>query len=348
MGAAMKKTLLATLLATVSSVGTVFAADMAVKAPPPAAPAVTNPWDIAFGAGVYSDYVFRGISQSNHKPSVNAYFEPRYNINDYLQLYAGVGGWSIAFANRPSAEVDLYAGIRPTFGKLSFDFGVWYYYYPGGECYNGNLDINGNSFGADCLANGSLPISGNVIKKDLSFAEYYGKVTWAPTDTFAIGGAVFYDSNWLNFGTDATYASANIKLTAPTDWMPKNAGAYISAEVGHYWIGQADSFYCTTVGPNAQGFFQCGGLYPNGIPLPDYTTWNVGVGLTWSVFTVDVRYYDTDLSKAECNALTSDFTATFNPGNITPFNPGGFGSNWCGQTYVVSLKADLTYGSNVK
>ena len=69
------------------------------------------------------------------------------------------------------------------------------------------------------------------------------------------------------------------------------------------------------------------------MPLPDYTTWNVGVGLTWSVFTVDVRYYDTNLSEGVCNVLTSDFTATFNPGNISAINPGGFGSKWCGQTY---------------
>ncbi len=326
----MKKTLLATLLATVSSVGTVFAADMAVKAPVMAPAPVYNPWDIAFGAGVYSDYVFRGISQSNHKPSVNAYFEPHYNINENLQLYAGVGGWSIAFSNRPSAEIDMYAGIRPTFGKLSLDFGAWYYYYPGGTCYNGNTDAFGNSFGADCLANGSLPVNGNVIKKDVSFAEYYAKASLAVTDNFTIGGGGYYDADWLNFGFDAIYAAVNAKITAPSSWMPTGTGAYISGEYGRYWLGTTDAFY-------------------GNIPLPDYSTWNVGAGLTWSVFTVDVRYYDSDLSKGECNAITSDFTATFNPANIIPVvNPAGFGSKWCGQAYVVSLKADLTYGSNVK
>jgi hypothetical protein len=360
----MKKTLLATVVAVVCSTSAVLAADMAVKAPiaPPPPP---SPWDIAFGAGVYSDYVFRGISQSNHRPSVNAYFEPRYNLNNNLQLYAGVGGWSLAFANRTSAEIDIYGGFRPTFGKLAFDFGVWYYYYPGGQCFNSNIDFFGNNFGADCFNNGSLPISGNVIKRDLSFIEYYGKAQWTPTDTFGIGAAVYYDPNWLNFGTDGLYASTSIKLTAPSAWMPAGTGVYVSGEIGRYWFGTADSFYCTggaTAASAAAGALgQCGGgngiagspfqfatAYPFGIPLPDYTTWNVGVGLTWSVFTVDVRYYDTNLSEGQCNALTSDFTATFNPANISAINPGGFGSKWCGQTYVVSLKADLTWGSNVK
>jgi hypothetical protein len=58
---------------------------MAVKAPKLVAPP-PSPWDIAFGAAVMNDYIFRGITQSNHKPSVAAYFEPRYNINNNLQL----------------------------------------------------------------------------------------------------------------------------------------------------------------------------------------------------------------------------------------------------------------------
>ena len=129
----MKKlVLLATALAMVS--GSALAADMhvkALKAPPPVA---FDPWDIAFGSAIASDYVFRGITQSNHKPSVTAYFEPRYNVTKDLQLYAGLAGASISFPNRAAAEIDIYGGIRPTFGAFAFDFGVWGYLYPGGTC----------------------------------------------------------------------------------------------------------------------------------------------------------------------------------------------------------------------
>src|ERR1700749_4466810 len=125
MGILMKKVvLLATALAMIS--GSAFAADMplkAVKAPPPAP---FDPWDVAFGGALMSDYIFRGVTQSNHQPSVAAYFEPRYNINKDLQLYAGIGGASIAFPNRAAGEVDFYGGFRPTFGPVAFDFGVWY------------------------------------------------------------------------------------------------------------------------------------------------------------------------------------------------------------------------------
>jgi hypothetical protein len=58
-------------------------------------------------------------------PSVAAYFEPRYNVNKDLQLYVGTSTESISFANRAAAEVDVYGGIRPTWGAAAFDFGVW-------------------------------------------------------------------------------------------------------------------------------------------------------------------------------------------------------------------------------
>ena len=76
--------------------------------------------------------MFRGITQSNHQASASAYFEPRYNVTKDVQLYIGTSGESIAFPNRASAEIDIYGGIRPTFGAAAFDFGVFGYLYPGG------------------------------------------------------------------------------------------------------------------------------------------------------------------------------------------------------------------------
>ena len=123
------------LLVTASLAAPAFAADMPVKAPPaPAAPA--SQWDWVVTTALMSDYNFRGITQSNHKPSVQGGFEVRYNPTSTFQLYAGTSGESIDFPNNAAAEIDLYGGIRPTFDKLALDFGFWEYYYPGGNCYN--------------------------------------------------------------------------------------------------------------------------------------------------------------------------------------------------------------------
>ena len=48
-------------------------------------------------------------------------------------------------------------------------------------------------------------------------------------------------------------------------------------------------------------------LFPNGINYADYNTWNIGIGFTYKVFTLDFRYSDTNLSKGDCSAFTSDY-----------------------------------------
>jgi uncharacterized protein (TIGR02001 family) len=307
----MKKLACAVALALGCSTVSGLAADldkkMPVKAP---AMAPTSPWDIAFGAALMSDYNFRGITQSNHKPSVAAYFEPRYNFNDSLQWYAGVAGESISFPNRAAAEIDFYTGLRPTFGKLALDFGFWEYWYPGGQCFN-------DAF-ADCLA--TLP-NLNVIKKDLSFWEVYGKATYTVNDLFSFGGSVFYSPSVLNSGADGTYIAGTAKYVLPTV-LPNGIGWFVSADVGHWFLGTSDSFY-------------------GNIPFKSYTNWDVGVAFTWKQFTLDLRYFDTDLNKGDCNAFTSDHTAS-GFSNVTAINPSGAGSNWCGATFIAKLSVDLT------
>ena len=134
----MKKVvLLATALAMVT--GSAFAADMPVKARRRRRRPLSIP-GISPSARITNDYVFRGITQSNHKPSVAAYFEPRYNVTKDLQLYVGLAGESISFPNRAAAEIDIYGGIRPTFGAFAFDFGVW------GTCIQVDLLFGGTGF----------------------------------------------------------------------------------------------------------------------------------------------------------------------------------------------------------
>src|SRR3954466_8105017 len=350
MGIVMKKVvLLATALAIVS--GSAFAADMrvkAVKAPPPPA---FDPWDIAFGSAIMNDYVFRGITQSNHKPSVAVYFEPRYNINKDTQLYIGLAGESISFPNRAAAEIDVYGGIRPTIGMFAFDFGAWGYLYPGGQCFNAAAFPGSGIPGSDlqCILNGNLPLNGNVAKKNASFYEVYGKVNVTLTDQFQVGVNEYYSPNFLNLGAWGNYASITGKWTAPsTTFGSSGVGMYISGEFGRQWLGTSDAFYGTTV---ASAF---GGPFPLGIPEPSYNTWNIGVGFTYKVFTLDFRYSDTNLSKGNCNAFTSDFSTTnSSPAFITPINGGAnattaFGSNWCSATGIVKLSADLTAMTNLK
>ncbi|ACI94382.1 conserved hypothetical protein [Afipia carboxidovorans OM5] len=312
------------------AVQTAAAADLPATVYTKAPPVVAfDPWDIAFGAGVMSDYVFRGITQSNHKPSVTAYFEPRYNFTKDLQIYVGTSFESISFPNRAAAEVDIYGGIRPTFGALALDFGVWGYLYPGGTCVGNGIPGSIGVAGSCGFDSQIVLANGNFLKKDVSFYEVYGKATYTFNDSFAMGGNVFYTPSFLNSGADGTYASVTAKVTAPGTFLPNGVGAYVSGEFGRQWLGVSDSFYGNT-------------------NYRDYNTWNVGIGFTYKVFTLDLRYSDTDLNKGDCNAFTSDYTAS-RTGYVTSINAApGFGSTWCGAAFIAKLSADLTLMSNIK
>jgi uncharacterized protein (TIGR02001 family) len=317
----MKKLISSAIAAlAVTAAAPALAADFPVKAAKAPAVAAPSVWDIAFGSSLATDYVWRGVTQSDHEPSVAAYFEPRVNINPNLQLYAGVAGESIKFANDAAAEIDFYGGLRPTVGPLAFDIGLWYYYYPGGKCFSGGAFPNC----ADALPNG------NFAKADASFYEVYGKVGYT-AGAWAFGINENYSPNFLNTGAWGNYTSGTLKFTAPENLAFGPLGWYVSGEFGRQWLGTSDAFYSVPA-------------FPEGIDYKDYNTWNVGLGLTWKTFTLDLRYSDTDLNEGDCNAFTSDPSAGGSSA-ITPINPSGLASNWCGATFIAKLSADLTLGS---
>lgn len=331
MGIVMKKVSLSVAAILAVGIGSASAADLGKVYTKAAPMPVVSPWDIAFGGAIMSDYIFRGITQSNHKASGTVYIEPRYNINPNLQLYVGTAATSISFPNRAAAEIDVYGGIRPTFGPVAFDFGVFGYLYPGGSCFG----VPGPGLGG-CgtdFAFGALPFNGNFAKKDASFFEGYGKVAWTVNDAFTVGANVYYSPNFLNTGADGTYVSGTAKYVAPSNILPWGLGSYISGEFGHQFLGTPDAFY------NFPSPF-----FGNAVTgkYADYSTWNVGIGFTKSVFTLDLRYSDTNLSQENCNYFTSDFATTSTGAG------GAFTSKWCGATFIAKLGFDLTAAANLK
>ena len=78
----------------------------------------------SFNAGVASDYVFRGISQTMEDPQVFAGADYVYDI-----FYAGAWASNVDFGDETDAEYDLYAGVTPSFGPIAANLGVIYYGY---------------------------------------------------------------------------------------------------------------------------------------------------------------------------------------------------------------------------
>jgi hypothetical protein len=313
-----------------------MAADMATKAPPAAAPP-PSPWDVAISAALMTDYNFRGITQSAHNPSTQAGFELRYNQSSTLQYYAGISGESIDFPNNAAAEIDFYGGFRPTFDKLALDFGFWYYWYPGGNCYG--ISGGGGAGGCNGAVDGSFlgvpskntppGFVGNVVKANESFYEFYAKATYTINDQWAAGIQEWYSPSVSNTGASGWYTVGNVTYTAPSSWFPANSGigGYISADLGYWALGTSDAFYGNGISGAPQEF---------GTNYTSYWNWDAGFGWTYKAFTLDLRYYDTGLNKAECNAFTSASNST--PGQAFTFqNTDDLGSNWCSAAYIAKL-----------
>jgi uncharacterized protein (TIGR02001 family) len=318
----MKRVALSLVLAA-GMATSAMAADMATKAPP-APPPAPDPWDVAISAALMTDYNFRGITQSNHNPSTQAGFELRYTYSPMWQYYGGISGESISFPNRAAAEIDLYAGVRPTFDKLALDFGVWEYWYPGGTCFN--------SFVPGCEA---TLINGNVAKKNASFYEIYGKATYTFNDQWAAGIQEWYSPSVSSTGSVGWYTVGNVTYTTPSTWWGSTGlGAYISGDLGYWSLGKSDAFYGEG---SLLGFPGISLARADlGDPYKSYWNWDAGFGLTYKAFTLDLRYYDTNLSKGDCNAFTSSQSAG-GSNNITTANPGGAGTNWCSAAYIAKL-----------
>ena len=80
--------------------------------------------------GIFSDYRFRGISQTNKKPAIQGGVDFAHKSGFYL------GNWNSnvdsAGYSGANIEMDFYGGWKTTFeGGFGLDLGVLYYYYPG-------------------------------------------------------------------------------------------------------------------------------------------------------------------------------------------------------------------------
>src|ERR1700685_1875959 len=268
----MKKVAYSLVLAVGLASSSVMAADMAVKAPPPPPPP-PSPWDVVVTAALMNDYNFRGISQSNHKPSTQAGFELRYNSSPTLQWYGGISGESIDFPNAAAAEIDFYAGIRPTFDKLALDFGAWYYWYPGGECFgaaafgpSGCADKGGGPTAGPFVPNRNVqPLGGNETLKNDSFWEVYGKATYTFSDQWAAGVQEWYSPSVLNSGAWGWFTTGNLTWTAPSTTFQNGLGLAISGDLGYWDLGTSNIFYAA---PPA---------FPAGVKYTSYATWDAGL-----------------------------------------------------------------------
>ncbi len=89
------------------------------------APAAVAEGEFSGNVAITSDYVYRGVTQSDGAPMVSGGFDWASD-----SFYVGTWASGVDFGDGTSTEVDFYAGWTPSYGDIGFDFGAIYYLYP--------------------------------------------------------------------------------------------------------------------------------------------------------------------------------------------------------------------------
>lgn len=130
-------------------------------------------WSINVGAA--TDYVFRGVSQTDEEAQIFAGADITTGI-----FYAGVWASNVDFYDDTDGEFDVYAGVRPTVGPVSLDLGAIYYAY-----------IDEPDFA------------------DYAYWEFKAAASM-PVGPATVGAAVFYSPDFTaNYTDEGTYVEIN-------------------------------------------------------------------------------------------------------------------------------------------
>jgi uncharacterized protein (TIGR02001 family) len=199
------------LLATA---GGAYAQDPTETFVEPAAP--TSALVFSGNTTLTTDYVFRGFSQTDQGPAIQGGIEAEYKI-----FYLGVWGSNVDFGsdvNRAgnletvaNLEIDWYGGVRPEWKGISFDFGVFYYTFPGSL----------QSWKLDYVEFGSAASYTFFDKLTVGVANW-----WTPENSGHVGyNDVLEGSASYAFDTISIF-SPSVSALVGRQWGEKSAGGY--------------------------------------------------------------------------------------------------------------------------
>ena len=174
---------------------------------------------LSYNVGAASDYIFRGISNTNTKGQVFGGVDATYGLG-----YAGVWTSNVDFGTpNPDQEIDVYAGVRPTVGPVALDLGVIYYGY--------SKDKN------------AAPGSYSYVEVKAAASTAVGPAT--------VGAAVYYSPEFPGKGGEALYYELNGSIPAGEKLTLSGAVGRQDVDVDNYFGGASNSYMTWNAGVTA-------------------------------------------------------------------------------------------------
>lgn len=165
---------------------------------------------ISWSLAVASDYVFRGVSQTDEKPAAQAGITYSFPVGIYVGAWAsnvdfGEGG--------PDVEVDGYVGF--------------------------NTDLN-DQWNLDVSAVRYAYFKQSDDYGDIDYNEYIAKVAYAATDTVSVTGLIAYANDYGNSGAEEFYYNLGTSFEVGDGYSLNVGTGYTSIEADGG--GRADYF----------------------------------------------------------------------------------------------------------
>lgn len=91
-----------------------------------------SPHSVSFNVGATTDYIFRGISQSQHAPAISGGVDYGHASGLYAGAWLSTQQWVATGPKTDSdLELDIYGGYKGAAGDIGYDVGVIRYSYDG-------------------------------------------------------------------------------------------------------------------------------------------------------------------------------------------------------------------------
>ena len=175
------------------------------------------PGEFSANIGIFTDYNFRGFTQTGKDPAIQGGFDWSHETG----IYAGVWASNVNFGDGDQAaiEIDAYGGFAGEAGGLGYDIGFIYYAYPGAAS---TLDYN---FWEVALS----------VSADAGPATVSAGVNYSPENFGDTGEAVYYQLGFavplmekLSFDVNGSYY--DVKPAFSPDYFYWNVGMTYSFE----------------------------------------------------------------------------------------------------------------------
>jgi uncharacterized protein (TIGR02001 family) len=92
-------------------------------------------FSVSGNVGIYSDYMFRGYTQTKEDPALQGGFDVEHESGAYAGVWASNVNWTTEgnYMDDNSLELDFYGGFAGSLGEtgIGYDVGILKFYYPG-------------------------------------------------------------------------------------------------------------------------------------------------------------------------------------------------------------------------